>query len=210
MALISDLVNKKVSTEEAANICLNNTQALDELLEGLRSKQDDERYSSFKVMLLVSEQHADVLYAYWNHFEEMLGSPNGNSQTIAVQILANLVLVDSNNKFEPIFERYFGILCGDKTVNAASIAANAWKIAISQPSLMPKVTEKLLSIDKIHKGKQKDLIKGHAIEAFGHYFDKAGVKDKQQILEFVKAETQSQSPRTKKAAKEFLKAREKG
>jgi hypothetical protein len=208
MTPISDLTNKDVSTEEAAQNCLDNPQVLQELLEGLSSRQDDELYSSFKVVLLVSEQHPDALYAYWNHFEEMLRGPNGNSQTIAVQILANLVLIDSKNKFEPIFERYFGFLSGDKTVIAASIAANAWKIAISQPDLMSKVTEKLLSIDRIHQGKQKDLIKGHALEAFGHYFDKADSKDKKQILEFVKAQTHSKSPRTQKAAKEFLKARE--
>lgn len=54
-----------------------------------------------------------------------------------------------------------------------------------------------------HRGKQKELIKGYAIEAFNEYF--AEIKDKGKILEFVKNQLKSTSPKTRKKAKQFLK-----
>jgi hypothetical protein len=205
MNIIQDLIENSVTTDEAAQKALESPDGLMELLEGVLSHQDETRYNSFKVLLLVSETHPEVLYPFWTSFEEMLNSQNSNFQSIAIHILANLVSIDTDKKFEKIVEVYFKILEGDKTITCAFIAGNAWKIARSKPGLQAKVTEKLLNIDHIHQGKQKDLIKGHAIESFGHYYGEADIESKKRILAFVKLETASRSPRTKKAAKEFLK-----
>jgi hypothetical protein len=204
LGIISDLVEKRTSVEEAARKAPLDPAILDELVKGLLAKEDAQRYECYKVMLLVSERQPAEVYGYWKQFEEILVSSNSNFQSIAVQMLANLAAVDSASRFRAIFETYFSILGGEKTVTAAFLAANAWKIVLARPELSSQVTEKLLNIDKVHKGKQNDLEKGHAIESFSHYFDQAGEADRTKILEFVKGEAQSQSPRTKKAAKEFL------
>jgi len=73
--------------------------------------------------------------------------------------------------------------------------------------LQTKITNKLLNIDKTHRGKQTDLLKAYAIEAFNEYFEEAS--DKKKILDFVKAQLESKSPKTRKVAKEFLKRWEK-
>ena len=65
-----------------------------------------------------------------------------------------------------------------------------------------KITNKLLNIDKTHRGKQTDLMKAYAIEAFNEYFEEAS--DKEKILDFVKAQLESKSPKTRKVAKEFF------
>ena len=46
------------------------------------------------------------------------------------------------------------------------------------------------------------MIKGYAIESFSQYFGEAG--DKKKIMEFVRKQLNSKSPKTKKLAKEFL------
>jgi hypothetical protein len=48
-----------------------------------------------------------------------------------------------------------------------------------------------------------ELIKGHAIEAFDDYFEEA--ENQPEILEFVKKQLQSKSPKTRKLARKFLK-----
>ena len=47
-----------------------------------------------------------------------------------------------------------------------------------------------------------DLIKGYAIESFGEYFEEA--RDKDRIIEFVRQQLNSKSPKTRKIAKKFL------
>jgi hypothetical protein len=49
------------------------------------------------------------------------------------------------------------------------------------------------------------LIKSYAIEAFDEYFETAEDEDKKMILEFVRGQVASSSPKTRKKAKEFLK-----
>ena len=64
-----------------------------------------------------------------------------------------------------------------------------------------------MNIEKTHKGKQIDSIKAYVIEAFNKYFTESS--DKNEILDFVKAQLDSKSPKTRKLAKEFLKKNEK-
>jgi hypothetical protein len=121
---------------------------------------------------------------------------------IAIRIIANLTKVDKENKFEEIFDEYYSILDEDKTMTAGHLASNSGKIAKAKPKLQSKITEKLLNIDNTHKGKQKELIKAYAIEAFNEYYKES--LDKKKIIEFVKKELESKSPKTRKKAEEFL------
>jgi hypothetical protein len=134
----------------------------------------------------------------------MLASKNSYFKLIAVKIIANLTKVDTERHFEKLFDQYFSGLNSKKTMVAAHIASNAGKIARAKPALQFKITNILISIDSIYKGKQIDLIKGYAIEAFNQYLDNTSIKEKSRVLEFVKKERNSQSPRTRKTAIEFL------
>jgi hypothetical protein len=53
--------------------------------------------------------------------------------------------------------------------------------------------------------RHKDLVKASAIEAFEAYFEKS--KDQARIIEFVKAQLNCESPKTRDKAKAFLKKR---
>jgi hypothetical protein len=84
----------------------------------------------------------------------------------------------------------------------AHVAANSGKIARAKPDLQAKITEKLLNIENIYAGKQIDLVKGYIIGAFTVFFEEA--EDKGRILEFVKNQLYSDSPRTRKQVEQFL------
>ena len=197
---------KSVSVESVAVEALEDKEALSELLQGILSKKDVIRLNSFRVLLLISEEHPEALYPKWDFFEDLLDSDNNCLKYIAIYLIANLTRVDTENNFEKIFDRYYSILDGERTMTAAHLAANSGKIAKAKPNLQSKITNRLLNIDKTHRGKQKELIKGYAIEAFNEYF--AEIKDKDKILEVVKKQLNSKSPRTRKKAREFLKKRE--
>lgn len=204
MGMISDLINKQTNVESVLQMALKNNSAISELLEGIQSSQDQIRYNSFKVVLPISENHPELLYPYWALFEKMLTSNNSYLKLIAVQIIANLTKIDTEKRFEILFDRYFNELSSKKTMVAAHIASNAGKIARAKPGLQSKITDILINIDSIYKGKQIDLIKGYAIEAFNQYIDKTSEKENSHIMEFVKEEQDNHSPRTRKKAMEFL------
>jgi hypothetical protein len=132
----------------------------------------------------------------------MLFSPNNFHKFIAIYILANLTRVDRENKFNDIFDDYFGILGGDKVMNASHVASNSPTIFNNKPELQSRILKKLLDIDNIHHGKQKELVKAYVIEALLKIYPDA--PDKNKIMEFVKTQLNSSSPKTRDMASCFL------
>jgi hypothetical protein len=85
----------------------------------------------------------------------------------------------------------------------AHVAGNAAKIVELKPELEPRITNRLLSVEKAHHDpSRKQLIKGYIIESFSKYYERA--REKRKILGFVRKQLKSESPRTRKMAKQFL------
>jgi hypothetical protein len=192
---------------DIAKKAIKDEQLLSKLLQNLLSKKDEIRYSSFNALLIISEEHPELLYPKWDFFIDLINSDNNYHKLIAIRLIANLTRIDTENRFEKIFDEYYGILKSEKTMTAGHLTAVSGKIIKAKPELEAMITNKLLNIDKIHRGKQKELIKGYAIEAFDEYYEES--KDKKKIIEFVKGQLESKSPKTRKKAKEFLKKWEK-
>ncbi len=203
MSVLSDLIEKNINMEEAVVKALKDDDVLSELLEGILSKQDEIRFNCHHVLMHLTEMQPEILYPNWDYLADLLDSDNHYHRYIAINLLANLVEADTEDKFEEIFDKYFRNIDGDRTMVAGHAALNAGKIARVKPNLQKKITDKLLNIEKTHRGKQVELIKAYAIEAFNEYFDEA--VDKGRIIDFVKVQLESHSPKTRKLAKEFLK-----
>lgn len=200
-------MESKIDVKSLAKNAIKDEKLLSELLEGILSKKDETRFNSHQVLRYISEEYPKVLYPKWNYLAELLDSDNHYHRYISISLLANLVMADTENKFEEIFDKYFSNIDGDRTMVAGQAALNSGKIAKAKPNLQTKITDKLLNIDKTHRGKQTDLMKAYAIEAFNEYFEEAS--DREKISDFVKAQLESKSPKTRKVAKEFLKRWEK-
>ena len=181
-------------------------EKISEALEGILSKKDEIRSHSFKILMHVSEEQPEILYPKYDYLANLLESDNHYQRYISINILANLAVIDTKNKFEKIFDKYFSNIDGDRTMVAGQAALNAGKIAKTKLNLQKKITKRLLNIGKTHKGKQIDLIKAYVIEAFTEYFEESS--DKNKILDFVKAQLESKSPKTRRLAKKFLKKNE--
>jgi hypothetical protein len=199
---LSFIEDKTLKPEAAAEMALKDEKVLQELLNGVLSKKDAVRYGSFKALNILSEKHPEKLYGKWDFFADLMHSNNTHRKYIAIYIIANLTRADAENKFEKLFEAYYGLL-GDKSViPPAHVAVNSGKIALAKPKLEAEITSRLLDIDATVQ-RHKDLVKASAIEAFEVYFEKS--KDKARIIAFVKAQLNCESPKTREKAKAFLK-----
>lgn len=196
-------LDKKVANiENLAEEALYGDDLFKELMEGILAKDNILRGNSFKTLEIISEENPEFLYPEWDYFNKMLKSKNNYHKYIAIYLLANLTAVDVEKKFEAIFEDYFGILGGDKAMIASHVALNSSKIALNKPELQERIIGILLNIDEIHQGKQTEMIKAYVVEALQETYSE--IEDKERVLDFVKAQLESKSPKTRKIAAEFL------
>jgi len=204
MSPLSDLTKKDINVEKVAKKALKDNKVLSELLENILSRKETIRFNSFNVLLFISQRDPEVLYPRWDFFAKLLNSDNAYYKYIGIYIIANLTRVDTKSKFERIFNKYYNLLDDPRIVPPSHVALNSGKIIRAKPKLENKITKRLLGIDETrHEPERKDLIKSYVIEAFGEYFGQA--KKQKEIMEFVKRQLNSKSPKTRKKAKEFLK-----
>jgi len=197
-----DLDETCVDTKKLALESLNNTELFNELVNGIRSKDKTVRNNSFNTLMLVAENNGDQLYPKWDYIHEMLISNNSNEQYVAIYLLASLTACDSKNKFETIFDEYFGVLDGDKTMPASHVILNSGKLIQNKPELRQQIISKLLNTDNTFKGRQKDLLKVYTIETLRKI--STDPEDKTLIEEFIKSQLNSKSSRARSAAKCYI------
>ena len=184
------------------NVILDD-KLLKEISEGILSKKDEIREKNFKILLKISKKYPKVLYSKWDFLIDLLTSDNHFHRYMSINLIANIASIRNADKFMDIFDKYFSNIESNRTMVAGQATLNSGKIAKKIPSIRLKITNILLNIDKIHKGKQIELLKAYAIESFNEYFEE--VENKNEILNFVKEQLDSTSPKTRKVAKEFIK-----
>jgi len=201
--MIPEMNEKELDIEAVAEKALANHKLLSEILDGLTSKQETFRYNCHKVLMHISQINGEVLYPEWDYFVQFLDSDNSYRKMSAVLIIARLTIVDNENRFERIVDKYFSLLDDKSMIVAIYVASSSGMIVRAKPQLEREITNRLLDIDKTHHTEgRKPLIKAGAIEAFDQYFTEAS--DKGRIIAFVREQQTCDSPKTRKAAQEFI------
>jgi hypothetical protein len=200
--MIDGLDSKDANINFYVNELQNNKNLISEYLDALTLKHQIYVENCFKVLNIISENSPDFLYPHWDFFVNHMRSENNYHITHAIIIISNLTAVDVQKKFEDILDEFFDNLKSDKTIVPMYLLKYSSIIVNYKPYLEDKITNILIDIEKIHPGKQIELIKSAVIESFSTYFKES--KNKEKIIEFVKKQINSPSPKTKKTAKEFL------
>ncbi len=208
--MLPQLTDKTAEIPKIAEMACGNLSVLSEIIDGLKLKvntkspEETVRYNCYKVLMHITDTNGSLLYPRWQTFVEMLNSDNSYHKMAGVQLIAGLAKSDANNQFLKIADRYFGLLDDPSVIVAIYVASTAGKIVNAKPSMEPQITNKLLGIPQTHHtASRKALIAAGAIESFGQYVN--SVSDRGPILQFVRAQEESDSPKTRKLAKAFLK-----
>ncbi len=193
----------ELQAEKIVRHVLKDKNYLLKLLEGVVAKEDSVRYPNALALEILSKENPKIIYPKWNVFADLLKSKNAYHKSIAISTISNLTSIDEQNRFEEIFEEFFNLIDDKSVIVSRKLAIYAGKIATTKPLLRAKITNILLNIDNTqHSSSRKDLIKGDIIESFSGYFKY--IKNKNEIIDFVKNQLKSSSPSTVKKAKEFL------
>jgi hypothetical protein len=205
--LLKKIENKTITKEKLVEKVKQDFKILPEIIEAMNSNKATVRYGCGKILMDLSETNPDELYPYIDKFTKFLDSKYRIITWQAMAIIANLTRVDTKKKFDSIFDKYFCFLNDEYMVTVANIVGNSGKIAQAKPYLIPKITDRLLSVENIkitpHLTQEcKLVIAQSAIESFNMFFDQ--VKEKEKVLSFVKKFSNSTRKSLKVTAQEFL------
>lgn len=206
--LTEAILDKSISKEELLNRVRRDFSLIPLLLEGVDHPKAAVRYGCAKVLMDLSEEHPEKMYPHFDSFIELLDSKYRILTWNALAIVANLTRVDTDNKFDPIFDKYYSFLDDDYMVTVANVVGNSGKIAHAKPYLIPKITDELLKAQDIsttpHLTEEcKRVIAQQAIKTLDLFFDR--IDQKEQVIAFVKACLDSPRKKLRTAAEKFLK-----
>lgn len=195
---------KNVTAESLAKRIVKDGKLLTQVIEGTTSDKPPIKYKCGKALMILSKENPKVIYPKWDGFVKLLKSDNTFMKSIGITIIANLTRVDTKNKFDKIFERFYGLLDDESMITASNIAGLSGVIAQAKPKLQTKITNRLMNIDKTcHSLECRNIIKGKVILSFDEFF--AETRNKKKIMGFIKGELKSSRPATKKKAEKFIK-----
>ena len=206
--LIDKLASSQISAEDAVKQIENNFDLLTPVFEGVLSDKARVKFGCAKILFIMSKKHPKKLYTKIDFFIELLDHENNIIKWNAIDILANLTVVDKKEKFEDIFSKYYDLIDDDAMVTVAHVVENSGVIAKAKPSLTKPITDNLLKIEKLKvkpklTSECKNILYGKTINAFDSYYDQ--IENKKEVLSFVKRQLKSTRLSTKVKAEKFLK-----
>lgn len=206
--LTGALLDASMTKEELLSKVKQDFSLISFLLSGVDSSKAAVRYGCSKVLMDLSAEHPEKLYPYFDSFTDLLDSKYRILTWNAFAIIANLTQVDTDKKFDAIFDKYYNFLENDYMVTVANVVGNSGKIALAKPYLIPKITEKLLKVQDISTSPHlteecKRVIAHHTIKTLDLFFDR--IDQKERVISFVKVHRDSPRKKLRTAAENFLK-----
>jgi hypothetical protein len=206
---ISRQIKQKKDIDKISEQLIQNPEFIEEIIDAVKTEKSTLKFGYEKILRLISEKFPELIYPYFNDFVKLLDSENNFLKWGAMLTIANLTSVDSENRFEKIFRKYYSPVNGPVMISAANVVGSSWKIADAKPELADKIAGELLKVQNaeyINRGEVSDECKnvvcGHAVDSFARFYDK--IINKKPVLDFVNAQLSNTRAPVRKKAEKFL------
>ncbi|SHK12085.1 hypothetical protein [Paramaledivibacter caminithermalis] len=203
--LVERIADKNFNVNEFVKAVLDDENIRGEVIKQLLTNNDIMvYYHCYYIISKASEKKPELFYKYWNNFVSLLEHKNSYHRNIGLTIIANLTKIDEDNLFSSIFQKYIEHFNDDKFMTAQCFVQSMKKVIRNKKQYEKKIIDLLLDIDKIctYREKQKELLKSDIIEVLDEVYKSTKYKDI--IVEFIRKQCNSLSPKTKKKARFFL------
>lgn len=203
--ILGELEEKETEAEDIAEKVVKNPSLLPELLAGIASIKPRVRFGSAKILRIISKKNPRILYSHMEFFEALLDSENNILKWNAIDIIANLTVVDSEGKFNRIFKKFYNYLNEGSLITAGHIVDNSAVIARAKPEFTDEITKELLRIYELPLPTEecRNILIGKTINAFDNFYEE--IKDKETVASFVRQQLNNPRNATKNKAEKSLK-----
>jgi hypothetical protein len=174
------------------------------LLAGTASPSPQVKFGSAKALWLLAEADPALLYPHFDFFVKQLDSPNGVFRWNAARTLACLAPADTQNRLEPLLDKYLSVIPGPHLIDAATVIGSAWKIARAKPRLADRIARAILGVSQAQyqTDECRNVAAGHALQSLSRFFDL--IEDKRAVVDFARGQLNNTRPATRRKAEEFL------
>ena len=161
-------------------------------------------YHCFYVASKASREKPELFYPYWDEIAALLDHKNSYHRDFALTILANLTLVDEENRFSEVFNAYFEHINDEKFMTGQCCIQNSRKILDHKPELRKPIIARLLDMDNSchYTEKQKAVLKCDVLNVLEGIYHQ--IRD-QDVDKFIRTGVSSISPKTRRKAKALVK-----
>ncbi|WP_432662990.1 hypothetical protein R9X47_20685 [Wukongibacter baidiensis] len=204
-SLIEKIADKNVNIDEFVEVVMGDENIREEIINQLlTNKNIMVYYHCYYIISKASEEKPGLFYKYWDGFASLLEHKNSYHRDIGLTIIANLTKADENNLFSNVFQKYIQRFNDAKFMTAQCFVKNIKKVLKSKKEYKEQIINLLLDVDNIctYPEKQKELLKSDIIEVLDEIFEITVNSDI--IVEFVRNQSCSVSPKTRKRVKTFL------
>jgi hypothetical protein len=182
-----------------------NPSLVRDLLAATASSSPPVKFGSAKALWLLAEAEPALVYPHFDFFVTQLDAAIGVFRWNAARTLASLAPADTENRLEPLLDKYLGVISGPHMIDAANAIGSAWKIARARPRLADRIARAILGVSQAEYRTEecRNVAAGHALQSLGRFFDL--IEDGAAVLAFARAQRSSTRPATRRKAEEFLK-----
>jgi hypothetical protein len=190
-----------------ARKAINDPRPVAQILEGLNADKARIKYGCVKALRLISERRPEALYPHFDFFVRLLDHENKIFQWNAAFVLSHLTRVDRRDRFAPIFKKYFSPVAGPVMITAANVIQGGSRIAQAKPHWADRIAGEILKVAKARyqTAECRNVAISHAITALGEMLPLLRRPDP--VVQFVRKQTRSPRPATRKKAERFLRSR---
>ena len=162
-------------------------------------------YHCFYVLEEAILRKPQLFYPYWTEISVLLDHPNSYHRDFALTLLAGLISVDVDKRFDQIMDKYFSLLNDQKFMTALCCLRCLEKIVYTRPDLLTRVMTLLMQHKKnsFYSPKQEALFNADVLLLIKENFSKETIPPV--LLTFIKRQQASLSPKTRKLAITLLK-----
>jgi hypothetical protein len=203
--MIEEIAEKDFDVDKFVQVAIFDEKAREEIVrQMLRNSAIMVYYHCYYIVEKASRKQPGLFYQYWDEIAKLLHHQNSYHRDFGLEIIGNLTEVDQDDRFSDVENEYFGIVNDEKFMTGNCCVRNLRKIYQHKPELRDRIITLLLDIDERcnYTDKQKGVLKSDVLEIFDEIYDE--VQDRERIEAFIRTESSSISPKTRRKAKELV------
>ncbi len=203
--LVEKIAEKDFNVDEFVQLAITDEDARDGIVSQMVSNPAIMvYYHCYYVVAKASQKQPELFYEYWDVIAALLNHKNSYHRDFALTIIGNLTMVDQEDRFSEIAENYFAMVNDEKFMTGNSCIQNLQKVYQHKPEHRKTIIELLLDIDNRcdYTEKQIAVMKYDVLEIFNSIIAETAARDR--IEDFIKAEVDCISPKTRKKAKAMI------